>query len=80
MEARGGRRRPSSFLCRVDGVHLCRVARLNFVRLPDALFYVLLLWRLSVGLAAPALDEDGCDSTYAGPQRSEDARCANALI
>ena len=44
------------------------------------LFYVLLLWRLSVALAAPALDEDGCDSTYAGPQRSEDARCANALI
>ena len=55
-------------------------SRLNFARLPDALFYVLLLWRLSVGLAAPALDEDGCDSTIAGPQRSEDVRCAYALI
>ena len=40
-------------------------SRLNFARLPDALFYVLLLWRLSVALAAPALDEDGCDSTCA---------------
>ena len=30
------------------------------------------LWRLSVARAAPALDEDGCDSDYAGPQRSED--------
>ena len=36
-------------------------SRLNFVRLPDPLFYVLLLWRLSVALAAPALDEDGCE-------------------
>ena len=31
-------------------------SRLNFARLPDALFYVLLRWRLSVVLAAPALD------------------------
>ena len=31
------------------------------------LFYVLLLWRLSVALAAPALDEDGCDSPFAAP-------------
>ena len=46
----------------------------------SALFLVLCTMRLSVALAAPALDEDGCDSTYAGPQRSEDARCANALI
>ena len=78
MEVRGGRRRPS-FLC-VASMASREASRLNFARLPDALFYVLLLWRLSVGLAAPALDEDGCDSTYAGPQRSEDARCANALI
>ena len=63
-----------------DGVHLCRVARLNFVRLPDALFYVLLLWRLSVGLAAPALDEDGCEQTCAVTQRSEDVGARRAYL
>ena len=55
-------------------------SRLNFARLPDALFYVLLLWRLSVARAAPALDEDGCDSPFAGPQRSEDVGAPAPII
>ena len=46
-------------------------SRLNFARLPDALFYVLLLWRLSVARAAPALDEDGCEQEFHSLLRSE---------
>ena len=44
------------------------------------LFYVLLLLRLSVARAAPALDEEGCDSDYAGPQRSEDVGAPAPII
>ena len=54
VSVRGGRRRPS-FLC-VGSMASREASRLNFARLPDALFYVLLRWRLSVVLAAPALD------------------------
>ena len=76
--ARGGRRRPWSSVSRRWRPPVPRRALKFCLRLRCS-FCVLCTMLLSVALAAPALDEDGCDSTCAGLQRSEDGRCASRL-
>ena len=75
--ARGGRRRPSSFLCRVDGVLVGRVARLYFVRL--MLFFWCTLHRgVYPWRSVPRSTETAATVLVQVTQRSEDVRCARS--